>query len=412
MGSMMAVEGDLTTVESLLSAALAGSTAVVQAAAQLAKEDSTYAGLRVKVLNVTNAFHSSLVDPLTKELVPLGQALTFRDAKIRLERATETAEGGRSTADFVSHHLRSPVYFHHAATRLSEELKDAIWLEAGSNSTISVMANKAVGGSGASHFQSINITTDGSYSLLTDATTKLWQQGLDVTFWGHHKPQISDYSPLLLPPYQFEKSRHWLDIKQVPVVTEKAAPVVPVQPASGLINFFSFLDDTKRSVRFLINTAVPEFKQMVEAHIMASTVEVMPGMYPVEIAIDAISTLWPEFRDYTYQPELQGSPASPSISSQTLVTLFRGIFIRDRVDRWMRAPGLRTDPAKPKEWEVFAVSSQESDSAFISDVFAFDARNGSLFEAILGIRYSKVPIAGIRKALNRVVAENPLQQGY
>ncbi|KAL6829635.1 hypothetical protein J3E69DRAFT_331849 [Trichoderma sp. SZMC 28015] len=105
-------------------------------------------------------------------------------------------------------------------------------------------------------------------------TTKLWQQGLDVTFWGHHKSQISDYSPLLLPPYQFEKSRHWLDIKQVPVVTEKAAPVVPVQPASGLINFFSFLDDTKRSVCFLINTAVPEFKQMVEAHIMASTVAV------------------------------------------------------------------------------------------------------------------------------------------
>ncbi|KAK0762039.1 hypothetical protein N5P37_004839 [Trichoderma harzianum] len=572
-GSMMAVEGDLTTVEGLLNAArasskqdisiacyngpksftVAGSTAVVQAAAQLAKEDATYAGLRVKVLNVTNAFHSSLVDPLTKELVLLGQALTFRDAKIRLERATETAEGGRSTADFVSHHLRSPVYFHHAATRLSEEFRDAIWLEAGSNSTIAVMANKAVGGSGSSHFQSINITTDASYSLLTDATTKLWQQGLDVTFWGHHKSQISDYSPLLLPPYQFEKSRHWLDIKQVPVVTEKAAPVVPVQPASGLINFFSFLDDTKRSVRFLINTTVPEFKQMVEAHIMASTVAVMPGMYPVEIAIDAISTLRPEFRDYTYQPELQGlvyySPLVPhhcsnvwldvqamdetglqwewkfigqdakgvstrhmngsivfSLPQSTVVqsdfarlsrlgsykrchrlldgneaddvvvgrniyrafeavidykdlyrhvtklvgkngdsagrvvrtndkegwldsvltdcfcqvagisvNLFsdpgdfveRGIFIGDRVDRWIRAPGLRTDPAKPKEWEVFAVSSQESDSAFISDVFAFDARNGSLFEAILGIRYSKVPIAGIRKALNRAIPQMP-----
>ncbi|KAL7899822.1 citrinin polyketide synthase [Trichoderma sp. SZMC 28014] len=575
-GSMMAVEGDLTTVENLINAArasskldisiacyngpksftVAGSSAAVQVFAQLAKEDAAGAGLRVKVLNVTNAFHSSLVDPLTKELVRLGQTLTFRDAKIRLEHATETAEGGRLTEDFVSHHLRSPVYFHHAATRLSEAFKDAIWLEAGSNSTIANMASKAVGGSGSSHFQSINISIDASYSLLTDATTKLWQQGLDVVFWGHHKLQISDYSPLMLPPYQFEKSRHWLDIKELPVVTEKAAPAV--EPARGLVNFFSFLDDTKRSVRFHINTAVPEFKQMVEAHIMASTVAVMPGMYPVEIAIDAIATLRPDFQDYTYQPELQGlvyySPLVPhhcsnvwldvqamdetglqwqwqfigqdakgvstkhmsgsiifSLPQSTVVqsdfarlsrlgsykrchrlldgneaddvvagrniyrafeavidykdlyrhvtklvgkngdsagrvvrtndkegwldsvltdcfcqvagiavNLFsdtgdfveRGIYIGDRVDRWIRAPGLRTDPTKPKEWEVFALSSQESDSAFISDVFAFDARNGSLFEAILGIRYSKVPMAGIRKALGRVVTENPLQQGY
>lgn len=53
------------------------------------------------------------------------------------------------------------------------------------------------------------------------------------------------------------------------------------------------------------------------------------------------------------------------------------------------------------------MSHRESDTAFVSDVFAFDARNGSLYEAILGIRYSKVPVAGIRKALNRTIAENP-----
>lgn len=576
-GSMMAAEGDLPMIERLVAKAreasgldvsiacyngptsytVAGSAAAIQAAENLAKTDESYKGMRVKVLNVTNAFHCSLVDALKDDLILLGQSLTFREPKIRLERATKQAETGRFDDNYVSQHLRSPVYFHQAVKRLSDEYRDAIWLEAGSNSTVTNMASKVIGGgSNTSFFQSVNITSDASYGLLVDTTTKLWRQGLSAIFWPHHKLQMPDYTPILLPPYQFEKSRHWLEIKEVPLVTEvatTATPVPAIEPEKGLFTFFSFLDNTKRSVRFRVNTNTPEFKQMVEAHVMANTVAVMPGMLPVEIAIDALSTLRPEFRDYQYQPELQGlvyysplvpqyctavwldaqavdpsgltwewkfiaqdskgtstrhmsgsitfyQPTSPAVQSDfarlsrlgsygrckrildggeaddivvgrniyrafesvidykdlyrhltklvgkhgdsagrvirahdkqgwldsvltdcfcqvagVAVNLFsdtadfldRGIYIGDRVDRWIRAPGLLTDPAKPKEWEVFAMSSRESDTAFVSDVFAFDARNGSLYEAILGIRYSKVAIAGIRKALNRVIAENP-----
>ncbi|OAQ66822.1 hybrid PKS/NRPS enzyme [Pochonia chlamydosporia 170] len=580
-GSMMAAEGDLATVERLVatgreksgkdvsiacyngptSYTIAGPAAGIQAVEELAKTDETFKGMRVKVLNVTNAFHCSLVDSLKEELVALGETLAFRPAKIRLERATKLAETGNFAKDYVSQHLRNPVYFHQAVKRLSDEYRDAIWLEAGSNSTVTNMASKALGGgSSNSFFQGVNITVDSSYGLLADATTKLWRQGLDVTFWSHHKSQIADYTPILLPPYQFEKSRHWLDIKEIPTVSETAATTAPapvVEPEKGLFTFFGFLDDSKRSIRFRVNTNTPEFKQMVEAHVMANTVAVMPGMLPVEIAIDALSTLRPEFKDCQYQPELHGlvyysplvpqhcsavwldvqaadpsgltwewkfvgqdskgtatrhmsgsitfyQPTSPAVQSDfarlsrlgshkrckrildggeaddvvvgrniyrafetvidykdlyrhltklvgkdgdsagrvirshdkegwldsvltdcfcqvagVAVNLFsdtadfadRGIYIGDRVDRWIRAPGLLADPAKPKEWEVFAMSNRESDTAFVSDVFAFDARDGSLYEAILGIRYSKVPMAGIRKALNRIVTENPNAPG-
>ena len=66
----------------------------------------------------------------------------------------------------------------------------------------------------------------------------------------------------------------------------------------------------------------------------------------------------------------------------------RGIFICDKIDRWIRKPRLHTSPSEV--WEVFAVHHQESDTKFVSDVFAFDARDGSLVEAILGISYQKV----------------------
>lgn len=576
-GAMMAAEGDFATVNHLVAAVqeksglgvsiacyngptsytIAGPVSAIQLAEQMAKTDAMYRELRVKMLRVTNAFHCGLVDAVEEKLLGLGQSLNFCESKIRFDRATEQHESNNFAANYVARHLRNPVYFHHAVRRLSDEYPDAIWLEAGSNSTVTNMAKRAISGtSNNAFFQGVNITGEASYDALVDTTTKLWHQGLDVTFWAHHKSQISDYSPILLPPYQFEKSRHWLEIKDVPTVSQSAATLSPaphVEPEKGLFTFKAFLDDTKRSMRFRINTTTPEFKRMVDAHIMASTVAVMPGMLPVEIAIDALSTLRPEFQDCKFQPELQGlvyySPLVPqhcsavwldvqSLDSSGLawewkfiaenpkgistthmsgsivfyeptnatvqsdfarlsrlgshkrcklildggeaddvvvgrniyrafeavidykdlyrhlarlvgkngdsagrvtrahdkqgwldsvltdcfcqvagiaVNLFsdsadfvdRGIYIGDRVDRWIRAPGLFSDLDKPQEWEVFAMSSRESETSFVSDVFAFDARNGRLYEAILGIRYSKVPMAGIRKALNRAIAENP-----
>lgn len=228
-GSMMAVEGELSAVQSLVAQAglhasiacynaprsytVAGSTAAIKAVEQLVRTDATFSGIRVKILDVTNAFHCSLIDTMTAELEILGQTLTFRKPTFRLEHATEQAAPGQLGENYIFQHLRSPVYFQHVVERLSAEYPNAVWLEAGSKSTITNMASKALANPGNSFFQPVNITTEASHSLLVDATTKLWRQGVNVAFWGHHKSQLSGYTPVLLPPYQFEKSRHWLDIK-------------------------------------------------------------------------------------------------------------------------------------------------------------------------------------------------------
>lgn len=577
-GAMMAVEGDLAVVENLVSTVskstgkdiciacyngprsftLAGSSEVIHFAEQTLKTEKAFEGTRGKVLNVTNAFHCSLVDSIEADLVALSKTLVFKQPTIHLEHASKEPAATHLPEDFVFQHLRNPVYFSQAIERLAKQYPDAVFLEAGSNSTITNMVGKTIGTSNADRLFAVNITSEAAYTNLVDTTTKLWNAGLPVTFWGHNKLQTPDHKPILLPPYQFEKARHWLEIKEVPTAIEAPAPTVTAEPEKGLINFFGVVDEAKREVRFKVNTTAPEFVKQVDSHIMAKTIGVMPGMLPVELALDAISSLRPEFRDSNYQPELQGmvyySPLVPQHCSAvwfdtqptddagmtwswkflsqdvkgTLVkhmtgtivfyspqsamvqgdfarlsrlgsykrcqrllgpdgaddvvvgrniyrafenvidykdifrhvtklvgkdgesaarvtrshdkdgwldsiltdcfcqvagisvNLFsdegdfehRGIYIGDRVDRWIRAPGLRVDSAKPTEWDVLAMSHRDSENAFVSDVFAFDARNGTLYEAILGIRYSNVPMVGICKALNRIIAENPAQAGY
>ena len=218
-GLMVAIEADLEVVKKLIadsserchgeeaatiacfngprSFTLAGSTKAVEAVI----EEATTTSMKIKKLSVTNAFHSTLVQPLMARLEQFGQGLTFGEPRIPLERATESEFAGALTPKFAAEHMRHPVYFDHAVQRLSKRYPSCIWLEAGSNSTITTMAGRALESSNASQpqpaslFQSINIIKDNAMRYLTDATVNLWKEGLNVTFWPHHSSQISEYSP-------------------------------------------------------------------------------------------------------------------------------------------------------------------------------------------------------------------------
>jgi acyl transferase domain-containing protein len=250
-GAMMAVKANEALVRDLLQAAnrgsdgsasiayynsprsftVAGSTSAVDAVQTTMASDAKFAAIKSKRLNVTNAFHSALVDKLVEDLGQVGQELTFHQPVIPMERATETPF---DTSDldwiFVPRHMREPVFFNHAIQRLAKQHPQAIFLEAGSDSTITVMAARALAqrsptpSSDAHHFQAVSISTDAGFDGLTDATVALWQQGLRVSFWSHHALQTLEYAQLLLPPYQFDKSsRHWLPMKSPLEVINKAA---------------------------------------------------------------------------------------------------------------------------------------------------------------------------------------------
>lgn len=351
-GAMMAVVGDEAFVNDVLkesnlasdgsagiacynsrrSFTIAGSTKAVDAfAITLAEKSSGVEGVKSKRLSVTNAFHSSLVEKLVDGLDAVGKQLTFNEPVIPIERATKQ---GHSTApidwSFVGSHMRLPVFFDHAVQRLHQKHPQAIFLEAGSNSTVTVMASRALAqaevpaAAGTLHFQAVSMTnTKAGVDGLTDATVALWKQGVRVAFWAHHSMQTGDYTQLLLPPYQFEKSRHWLELKSP---TEQVIKVAQEMIAKGNSGALAGQDDAKtlpmwtfmgyeqvssssnnkkktaKVARFRINTASDKYQRLFATHVIAQTAPICPATLEIDVAIEALFSLNGGWRENGYSP--------------------------------------------------------------------------------------------------------------
>lgn len=329
-GAMMAVDGDLQLVEWLLeesnrareggspagiacyngpqSFTLAGSVPVIDSVCEILSSDVRYNSVKSKRLNVTNAFHSALVDPLIPSLEQVGLDLTFHDPAIRLERATETSSSNLAfSSSFVPDHMRKPVFFHHAVQRLLKDYPSAIWLEAGSASKITSMAKRVVGSGSNSHFQGVSLTEDRGIEGLTDATLSLWKEGLRMTFWPHHGAQAAqNYAPLLLPPYQFEKSRHWLDLKAVPLLgPPQREETLPEDPSLGLWSFVGYRDTEKRHARFKINTECERYRSFISPHVAVQTAPICSATLEYTMATEALFSLRddiPSMKNKTLHP--------------------------------------------------------------------------------------------------------------
>ena len=329
-GSMIAVEADLEVVESLLSESsklnlgepaattacfngprsftLAGSAKAIESVRETVANNRAFSSsIKMKKLDVTNSFHSTLVEPLMSDLEKLGQELVFREPVIPLERATADEATASLTLSFIATHLRKPVYFNHAIQRLSQRYPSCIWLEAGSNSTVTTMASRALGSPSSSYFQPVNITSNGAFQFLTDATTSLWREGLRMSFWAHHAVQTTDYSPLLLPPYQFEKSKHWMELKK----PQKAVGELVVQPQAlevpkGLSTFVGYKGTRNRNARFRVNTMTEKYQGYVSAHVIAQSAPICPSTFQLVIAIDALMSLAADSKNSGLYPELHG----------------------------------------------------------------------------------------------------------
>ncbi len=339
-GSMMAIEASPEDVRRLLaescklcpgepaptiacyngprSFTVAGTTKAINIAAEVAVTSS----LKAKKLLVTHAFHCALVEPLVTDLERLGKDLTFQQSKIPLEMATETATTNELTATYLAEHMRKPVFFNDAVQRLSQRYASCIWLEAGSNSTITTMASRALGSSSPHFFQPINVTTENSFQFLIDSTMNLWRAGLNVSFWPHHSVQTPEYALLLLPPYQFEKTKHWMELKNPrEASTPTAAQTQILDVPKGLWSFVKYLDHKNTSVRYRINTMTKKFEDYVSGHKIAQTAVLCPSTLQLDIAIDVLMSLRPDFTDLSFQPQLQG------MDSHTLMTLDPSRFV-------------------------------------------------------------------------------------
>lgn len=311
---------------------LAGSTAAVEAI-DTALRDGAARGIKTsKRLSVTNAFHSALVEDLVDDLGRVGKGLTFHPPAIAVELCSQQGPSGSTTLDwtFVPRHMREPVFFDQAVQRLAKRHAQAIFLEAGSNSTITAMAGRALAQSKAAtpghHFQAVSLSSTSAgtgFANLAEATVALWSQGLRVAFWPHHPQQTLEYEPLLLPPYQFNKSpasRHWLPAKSPLDAVRKAAEELVAQqgqgrgrggsdgPAKplGLWHFVGhYQDEGRNKARFRINTASDQYQRFAGGHVIAQTAPICPGTLEHGMIVETLFSLHPDWSKADTLPVLR-----------------------------------------------------------------------------------------------------------
>uniref|UniRef100_A0A0B7KIC6 Uncharacterized protein n=1 Tax=Bionectria ochroleuca TaxID=29856 RepID=A0A0B7KIC6_BIOOC len=337
-GSMIAVEADLDVVINLLAASnaslpdpegtgratiacfngprsftLAGSMVAMDAVEENISSNRTKAPIsKYKRLDVTNAFHSPLVEKLKPELESLVQTVVLNPPEIRMETATEKPTTDLISVSYVVEHMRRPVYFNQAVQRIAKEYPEAVWLEAGSNSTITTMANKALGMPKGATFQPVNVTS-GNQALqnLVDTTMTLWKAGLQVTFWPHSRLQTYEYRPIFLPSYQFDKQRYWLDFKPPPkqVINQDVAEQVngpsAELPPTGLYIFLGYTDDSENKCQFRLNTGAKPYLKAMSDHVLLKTQKTCPTTFEIDVAVQAITSIRPELsQEANLQPQI------------------------------------------------------------------------------------------------------------
>ncbi|PVH96863.1 ketoacyl-synt-domain-containing protein [Periconia macrospinosa] len=299
-GSMVALESDVSTAESIAAdidtaeiACYNGSMShvLVGSAVAMDKVEKQCSSLKTRYrrLRVTNGFHSVFTEPLIPHLENLAEELTFREATIPIETCSKGSSWDAFTPAIVAGHTRAPVYFGDAVRRLEARLGKCAWVEAGSASSVTSMVRRAVEANAEHTFIPLQLNGKDAMGSLAEITATLMKAVPQATFWPFHKLQHAEYSLLHLPPYQFEKHRHWLtwkDYAESPVAVEE--PKAPLQHRSN--ELLQCLEVNQSRSRFSVNCMNEEFQTFVKGHAVLDQPLCPADMY-VELVHRAVRTL-------------------------------------------------------------------------------------------------------------------------
>jgi acyl transferase domain-containing protein/SAM-dependent methyltransferase/aryl carrier-like protein len=287
-GEMVALDADLQTTEDLIanysspndkleiacfngpkSHVVVGSNAAINGLVDKLRLSSA---VKYKKLNVTHGFHSRFTDAILPALESLADGLTYASPQIPLETCSDGSSWAAPSGQLIAQHTRIPVYFSQAISRIVQRLGSCTWLEAGSNSSITSMARRAVGDDVHGHsFIPLNLSSPTAIGSLADATVQLWRNGHHrVQFWPFHRVERASYTQLSLPPFPFEKTSHWLEwVEEKPA----AASVEVKQDAdkedinsNQLLVSPKWLNATRQSARIRVNTRSDEWQRVVQGH--------------------------------------------------------------------------------------------------------------------------------------------------
>jgi microcystin synthetase protein McyG len=196
--SIAAVNGPLNTV-------ISGAAVAVERIAEDLRAD----GVTVKVLNVSHAFHSPLMEPMLEDFLTEARRVTWRAPEIRLVSNVTAAFVGAAatTPDYWQDHVRAPVRFAQSIATLAADGCD-VFLEIGPHPTLTAMGQLCIPDRPGRWLASLKRGSD-DYATLLDALAGLYVAGAEIDWKAFDAP----FQPTKarLPNYPFQRERFWLD---------------------------------------------------------------------------------------------------------------------------------------------------------------------------------------------------------
>lgn len=300
-GTMLALECTKSKAESLLQQAkeqfgtyavdiacfngptslvLAGDGASIHAVEEVAQRLPSKPKMRR--LENTHAFHSRLVDDIVPGLLDVARDLRYQKPSIIIEACSVNDDWTSVTAETIVEHSREPVHFVDAVGKASKQFGGPIiWLEAGSGSPIIPMIRRVLdSGSSQQHvYQRIDIGDSSAQSNLAKATSNLWTNGVRVQFWPFEN---ASYQWVNLPPYQFAKTRHWLEyIPPQPPSQQNETASLDAQD-----ELICLIDAAKGIVQ--INTKNPFYRACTRGHAVVDQTLCPASLY-IELVLRAVT---------------------------------------------------------------------------------------------------------------------------
>ncbi|KAL9094911.1 MAG: hypothetical protein Q9165_002861 [Trypethelium subeluteriae] len=256
-------------------------------------EGGSLGKIRYRRLQVTHGFHSRFTENLLPYLGDLAERLRSNEPVIAIESCTLHAGNAAATSQDIVDHTRKPVYFGAAIQRLAQKLGGCTWLEAGGDSGVVGMVKAALSKDVvANHnFHSVKFTGGDSADSLVDTTVGLWKAGQKLRFWAFDRSQRKNFAPLLLPPYQFERTRHWLEWKEPETVTA-ASTAAPIEASREDVwhELVTIHKQDSQSIHFKVDPQSGEFKKLLSGHAVLDS-PLCPADLYIEIVRRAVGML-------------------------------------------------------------------------------------------------------------------------
>ena len=169
--------------------------------------------IRSQMLAVSQAAHSSLLDPILDEFEAVAAEVTFSEPKIGLVSSMtgKLATGPEiGNAAYWRRHLRHPVRFADAILTLhAENLK--LFVEIGPNPTLLAMGRRCIADQGDDQGVWLPSLRQGwdDWQQLLESLAALYTQGISVDWTGFDQDYPRSRVPL--PTYPWIKQRYWSD---------------------------------------------------------------------------------------------------------------------------------------------------------------------------------------------------------